>query len=291
MFLTDVEKDINRELLFKQGWQRCVTLGETWPQKVQQSLYGLNNTNPLGNGLGGHYLTVGFNFAANIGVKAGCDFLFAKLIQLELGVNLVGQTCNDWLDSLGLTPPTAVTAGSGGSAGGCSSGAGGGGGVGGGGSATSTSASTTSTSSTASYFSTPSQVAATTNCQHYTSPGVNSLCSCTNEISFSEITYGDVCSDALEIEMGGGCAANQVFQLQEAVQFNTGNSCDGSVAGCDYLSYNYTWSCCKCPDGFLSHSEGACHETGVDTCIGCPDPGTGLVGDAAVGWSCVTLGT
>jgi hypothetical protein len=80
-FLSDVETDLNRELLFKQDWQQCVARGETWVQNIQQSVYGPNNTNPLGSGLGGHYVTVAFNLAASIGVKAGCDFLFAQLIK------------------------------------------------------------------------------------------------------------------------------------------------------------------------------------------------------------------
>ncbi len=113
----------------------------------------------------------------------------------------VDQTCNDWLESLGLTPPAATTAGSGGSAGGGSSGGGGGGGG-------------SAATSTARYFSTPSQVPATTECQYLNAPGVNSLCSCTNEITFNDATYGDVYSDALQLGgTGVPCIDYQVFQL------------------------------------------------------------------------------
>jgi hypothetical protein len=118
VFLSYVETDINRQLLFKQEWQQCVAQGETWVQKLQQAVYP-NGTNPLGNGLTGHYLTVAFNLAAGTGVKAGCDFLFSKLLQQELGLDPAEQTCDAWLASLGLsqlspgaTPTTTTSASS-----------------------------------------------------------------------------------------------------------------------------------------------------------------------------------
>ena len=106
VFASDVETDIDRQLLFKQQWKQCVIEGETWVQKLKQAVAESGTS-----GLSDHYLTVAFNLAASTGVKAGCDFLFAKLLQLELGYDPAEKKCDAWLDSLGLTPPSSSSGG------------------------------------------------------------------------------------------------------------------------------------------------------------------------------------
>lgn len=93
-------------------------------------------------------------------------------------------------------------------------------------------------------------------------------------------------------EVGATCPSGQVMKYGPSSSFV--DSGDGDCYGdgfCQWQQTLWRWSCCDCPPGYTSVSDGECGtDAGSFVCLACSDPAETLTDDGT-GWVCtVTKG-
>ncbi|KUJ21395.1 uncharacterized protein LY89DRAFT_730179 [Mollisia scopiformis] len=95
--------------------------------------------------------------------------------------------------------------------------------------------------------------------------------------------WGQPCSGDLPDPI---CPDTSILGFLDLGLINTGPNCYLGV--CYLQRWQYDWSCCACPDGWLPVEQDWC--AGGNLCFGCGDLTYELVNDPVAGWECVSPG-